>query len=165
MWSTSSRGLLRDFENRLWNRWIILQHKYLIHHNISHTSPHISLSHNNIFTFPKTFQFSICVARERKEDDLILSPMTCGIVVNWKKDIKYPFEGQDTITLWRWKLLYYLCLKTVYWLTTVEMYLFTIFAGSSFKVSVIDAIFYVWDLQCRYTNNVVQILWSCGYFL
>ena len=41
----------------------------------------------------------------------------------------------------------------------------TIFAGSSFKVRVIDAIFYVWDLQCRYTNNVVQILWSCGYFL
>ena len=35
---------------------------------------------------------------------------------------------------------------------------FTIFAGSSFKVPVIDAIFYVWDLQCRYTNNVVQIL-------
>ena len=27
---------------------------------------------------------------------------------------------------------------------------FTIFAGSSFKVPVIDAIFYVWDLQCRY---------------
>ena len=64
--------------------------------------------------FPKTFQFSICVARERKEDDLILSPVTCGIVVNWKKDIKYPFEGQDTITLWGWKLLYYLCLKNVY---------------------------------------------------
>ena len=35
---------------------------------------------------------------------------------------------------------------------------FTIFAGSSFKVRVIDAIFYVWDLQCRYTDNVVQIL-------
>ena len=50
-------------------------------------------------------------------------------------------------------------------LTTVEMFTFnkgamqcTIFAGSSFKVPVIDAIFYVWDLQCRYTNNVVQIL-------
>ena len=57
------------------------------------------------------------------------------------------------------------------WLTTVEMYTFnkgamqcnvllcfTTFTGSSFKVPVIDAIFYVWDLQCRYTNNVVQIL-------
>ena len=85
-----------------------------IYCNIIFRTP-VHISAITIFLhFPKTFQFSICVAGERKEDDLILSPVTCGIVVNWKKDIKYPFEGQDTITLWRWKLLYYLCLKTVY---------------------------------------------------
>ena len=38
-------------------------------------------------------QFSICVKKEETAD-LILSPMTWGIVVNWKKDIKYPFGAR-----------------------------------------------------------------------
>ena len=150
-----------------------------IYCNIIFRTP-VHISAITIFLhFPKTFQFSICVAGERKEDDLILSPVTCGIVVNWKKDIKYPFEGQDTITLWRWKLLYYLCLKTVYngWQQlkcipllikgqcNVCVTLLYHFCRFLLQSSCDWCNILLWDLQCRYTNNVVQILWSCGYFL
>ena len=44
-------------------------------------------------SFSKEGQFSICVKKEEAAD-LILSPMTWGIVVNWKKDIKYPFGAR-----------------------------------------------------------------------